>query len=220
MTHFVDHIVGLHGLTVYAVVGALVLAETALFVGFVVPGETAAIIGGVVASRGNASLSAMCVLVVIMAIIGDTIGYAIGARWGDQVLHTRIFRKRTGELEHAEAVLRRRGGPAVFLGRFIAFLRAVMPFLAGSSHLRYRRFFAYNATGGLIWGVGSVLLGYLAGSSYEAVERVAGPITAAVVAVIVIAAVVVWQVHRRRGEARLNRAAAAEEREPAEAGHR
>jgi len=124
MTHFVDHIVGLHGLTVYAVVGALVLAETALFVGFVVPGETAAIIGGVVASRGNASLSAMCVLVVVMAIIGDTIGYAIGARWGDQVLHTRIFRKRTAELERAEAVLRRRGGPAVFLGRFIAFLRA------------------------------------------------------------------------------------------------
>ena len=219
MTHFVDHIVGLQGLTVYAVVGALVLAETALFVGFVIPGETAAIIGGVVASRGNASLSAMCVLVVIMAIIGDTIGYAIGARWGDQVLHTRIFRNRTGQLERAEAVLRRRGGPAVFLGRFIAFLRAVMPFLAGSSHLRYRRFFAYNATGGVIWGVGSVLLGYLAGSSYEAVERAAGPITAAVVAVIVIAAVVVWQVRRRRGDARVNRTAA-EERDPVEAGHR
>ncbi len=219
MTHFVDHIVGLQGLTVYAVVGALVLAETALFVGFVIPGETAAIIGGVVASRGNASLSAMCVLVVIMAIIGDTIGYAIGARWGDQVLHTRIFRNRTGQLERAEAVLRRRGGPAVFLGRFIAFLRAVMPFLAGSSHLRYRRFFAYNATGGVIWGVGSVLLGYLAGSSYEAVERAAGPITAAVVAVIVIATVVVWQVRRRRGDARVNRTAA-EERDPVEAGHR
>jgi membrane-associated protein len=204
VTHLVDHLIGLHGLAIYAVVGALVLAETAIFVGFVIPGETAAIIGGVVASQRNASVAAVCAIVVVAAIIGDTIGYGIGRRYGDRVLHTRVFRRRQMQVERAEAFLRRRGGPAVFFGRFIAFLRAVMPFLAGSSRLRYRKFLAYNAAGAVMWGVGSVLLGYLAGSSYKAVERAVGPIAAATVAVIVIIGVIIWQIRRRRADAQLN----------------
>jgi len=74
-------------------------------------------------------------------------------------------------IDAARAVLARRGGRAVFLGRFVAFLRAVMPFLAGTSHMRYWRFLAYNAAGGLVWGIGCVLLDYLAGNSYAAIER-------------------------------------------------
>ncbi len=204
MTHLVDSILGLRGLAVYAVIAAFVLAETAIFVGFVIPGETAAIIGGVVASQSNASVIAVCTVVVAAAIIGDTIGYGIGARYGDRVLHTRVFRRRRAQVDRAEDVLRRRGGPAVFLGRFIAFLRAVMPFLAGSSHLRYRTFLAYNAAGAVIWGIGSVLLGYLAGNSYRAVERAIGPIAAAAVAAIVVAALIVWHIRRRRAEARID----------------
>jgi membrane-associated protein len=204
MSRIVDQVLGLHGAIVYVVVGLLVFAEDALFVGFVLPGETAAILGGVAASRHNVSLVLMCGTVVLAAIIGDSIGYEIGARFGPRLLSARVLRRRADRLDDARATLGRRGGPAVFGGRFVAFLRAVMPFLAGASHMPYRRFVVFNAAGGLVWGIGSVLLGYLAGNSYTAVEHTFGRATAFIAAALVVAGLVGWSVrrHRRRRSAR------------------
>jgi membrane-associated protein len=199
---FLDRLLSLHGAVLYLVVGGLVLAEDAVFVGFVVPGETAAILGGVAASRHNASVVVLCVVVVVAAVVGDSVGYAIGARYGDRLLRSRGLLRRAARLDRARELLNRRGGPAVFAGRFVAFLRAVMPALAGSAHLRYPRFFAYNFAGGLVWGVASVLVGYLAGNSYKAVAKAFGSVTAAIVALAVIAALIVWAVRRHRREGR------------------
>lgn len=200
MTRLLNQVLGLHGLAVYLIVGLLVFAEDALFVGFVIPGETAAILGGVVASRHHASLVTIAVVVVLAAIVGDTVGYEIGARYGVRLLNLRVLRSRRSRIDAARETLARRGGIAVFLGRFVAFLRAVMPFLAGTSHMRYRRFLAYNAAGGLVWGVGVVLLGYLAGNSYAAIEKTFGRVAAIVVAAIVVVALIVWRIRRRRAE--------------------
>ncbi len=200
MGGIVDRVLDLHGAVVYLLVGLLVFAEDALFVGFVIPGETAAILGGVAASRHNVSVVLMCVTVVACAIVGDTVGYEIGSRYGTRVLNIRVLRNRKHQLDSAGAFLARRGGPAVFLGRFVAFLRAVMPFLAGTSRMRYPKFLGYNAAGGLAWGVGCVLLGYLAGNSYQAIEHTFGQVAAIVVAAVVVAAVVVWSIRRRRRE--------------------
>jgi membrane protein DedA with SNARE-associated domain len=201
VTALLDRLLGLHGVAVYLIVGPLVFAEDALFVGFVVPGETAAILGGVAASRGHVSLPLICGLVVAAAIIGDTVGYEIGARYGVRLLSLRVLRRRRPQIDAARAILARRGGLAVFLGRFVAFLRAVMPFLAGASHMRYRRFLAYNAAGGLAWGIGSVLLGYLAGNSYAAIEKAVGRDAALVVAALIVLGLIVWTIRRRRREA-------------------
>ena len=198
LSSLVEKLLAVHGIWLYVLVGAFVFAEDAIFVGFVIPGETAAIIGGVAASRGNGSLAALCVIVVLAAALGDTIGYAIGARYGDRLLKTQVLQKRIRRLDRAREYLRRRGGPAVFAGRFIAFLRAVTPFLAGTSHMQYRKFFAYNFAGALIWGIGSVVLGYFAGDSYKAIERVVGSVAAAIFGVIVVAGLIVWQVRRHR----------------------
>jgi membrane protein DedA with SNARE-associated domain len=187
----------LDAILVYSVVGALVFVEDALFVGFVVPGETAAVLGGVAASIGHVQLPIVIIVVVAAAIIGDSVGYEVGARFGPRLLNIGLLRKREKSLQNARALLARRGGTAVFLGRFIAFFRAVMPALAGIAHMPYRRFLAFNAAGGLTWGLGSVLLGYLAGDSYSAVEKVAGRATAIGVAVIAIIALVVWRIRRR-----------------------
>lgn len=200
MSAVVDHLLAVRGALLYALVGLLVFAEDALFVGFVIPGETAAVLGGVGASRGHASLPAMCAVVVAAAIVGDSVGYEIGARYGVRALSLRPLRARRERVEGARAMLARRGGVAVLLGRFVAFLRAVMPFLAGLSHMRYRKFLAYNASGGLLWGVGCVLLGYLAGNSYTAIEKTFGRAAAIAVAALVIIALVVWSIRRRRRE--------------------
>lgn len=202
MSALVERVLALHGLAVYLTVGLLVFAEDAVFVGFVVPGETAAILGGVAASRGNASVVLLCVIVVLAAILGDNVGYLLGRKYGTRLLATRVLQRREHRVERARRFLQRHGGPAVLAGRYIAFLRAVIPFLAGTAPLRYRTFLTYNVIGGITWGIGSVLLGYLAGNSYKAIEQALGPATAAIVAAVVIVAVIVWTVRRHRSEHR------------------
>jgi membrane-associated protein len=88
----------------------------------------------------------------------------------------------------------------VFLGRSIAFFRAVMPALAGMALMPYRRFLVANAAGGLVWGVATVLLGYVAGNSYERVEKTFGRGAAIAFAALLLAAVAVWVLRRRRSE--------------------
>ena len=149
----VDPLLTLHGAPAYALVAALVFAEAALFVGFVLPGETAVILGGVLAYQHSVSLSLMAGIVVLAAVLGDTVGFEMGRRYGDRILGLRIFAKHQAALDSCRARLVRVGGRAAFLARFTAFLRAVMPGLAGTVGMPYRRFLAWNAAGGLIWGV-------------------------------------------------------------------
>ena len=187
---------------VYAVVIALVFVEDAVFVGFVVPGETAAILGGVAASRGTVSLTGMIVAVVLAAIVGDSVGYEVGRYAGPRVLRARMLDRHRDRLDGARSMLARRGAIAVFLGRSIAFFRAVMPALAGMAMMPYRRFLAANAAGGLVWGVATVLLGYLAGNSYQRGEKAFGQGVAIAVAAVVLIAIGVWVLRRRRSERR------------------
>ena len=201
MKSVVDSILHLAPIWVYLVVALLVFAEDALFVGFVIPGETAAVVGGVVASQGRVNLGTVIAIVIGAAIIGDTVGYEIGRHLGPRILRVRLFDKRRKRLDDAQEFLRRRGGIAVFLGRFVAFFRAVMPALAGTSRMPYRRFLAYNAAGGMVWGAGFVLLGYVAGNSYGVVQKYVGRGSAIFVVLIALVALVAWHIHKRRVEA-------------------
>lgn len=197
MSGLVHSLLGVPPAVAYLLIGSLVFAEAAIFVGFVLPGETAVILGGVLASSGRLSLTWLLVLVVLAAIVGDSVGYEVGRHAGLRILQSRPLRRHQERLDGARDVLRRRGGTAVFLGRFTAFLRAVMPAMAGLSEMPYRRFLAYNAAGGLVWGVGVALLGYFAGASYKKVESVLGRGSAALLVLMVLTALVVWRVRKR-----------------------
>jgi membrane protein DedA with SNARE-associated domain len=195
-----ERILAVNGSAVYALVAVLVFTEDAVFVGFVVPGETAAVLGGVDASRGHIRLWVIILVVVAAAIVGDTVGYEVGRRIGGPVLRWRRLDRFRDRIDQAQDFLARRGGAAVFLGRFVAFFRAVMPFLAGAARMPYPRFLAYNAAGGVCWGVGFVLLGYLAGNSYKAVEHVVGRGAALALLVIVLIVAAAWRLRRHRAE--------------------
>jgi membrane protein DedA with SNARE-associated domain len=158
---------------VYGLVTLLVFGEAALFIGFILPGETAVLVAGVVASQGHVNVVLVAVLVVAAAITGDSVGYLIGRRYGESLMTLPILKHRRGALERALEGLRRRGPIYVFIGRFTAFLRAVMPGLAGMSQMNYRRFFIANALGGIIWGISFTLLGYFAGTALARIEKYA-----------------------------------------------
>jgi membrane-associated protein len=189
----------LSGWVAYLVIAALVFGETAVFIGFFLPGEIAAILGGVLASRGHLSLPLLIAIVVAAAIAGPFIGYEIGKRMGDRLFAARALNRVRGGADRAKTVLSNRGGPAVLLGRFLAVVRAIMPAAAGAAQVRYRTFAFYNVLGGLIWGAGYCVLGYLAGSAYAVVERRVGTGLAIAIGVLAVAAVTAWAVQRHRG---------------------
>jgi membrane protein DedA with SNARE-associated domain len=201
VSHLLDGILGLHPALILTVAALLVFAEDAIFVGFVIPGETAAVLAGVGAGIGHVPLPIAIVVVVLAAIVGDSVGYEVGRLFfGPRVLTSRLLAPHRERVLRAQDFLRRRGGLAVFLGRFTAFFRAMMPALAGAAEMPYRRFLFWNAFGGVVWGTGFVLLGYVAGASYHQVEKQVGRGLAVGLAVVVVSLVVVWRVRRARAE--------------------
>jgi membrane-associated protein len=200
MSGILDPILHASPWVILTVVGLVVFAEDALFVGFVIPGETAAILGGVAAHSGSVPLYGVIIVVVVAAVVGDSVGYEVGRHLGPRVLTWRMLERRRARIDDARAYLARRGGMAVFLGRWTAFLRAVMPALAGMSHMPYPKFLAYNAAGGIIWGVGVVVAGYLVGASYARLEQLLSEGGAIFAVVLIALAVVVYQVRKRRSE--------------------
>ncbi|MFE3697779.1 DedA family protein [Nocardia tengchongensis] len=200
MNSLMHRILDIAPVWVYLVVTLLVFAEDAIFVGFVIPGETAAVLGGVAASQGHVQLWLMIVLVVAAAILGDSVGYEVGKVVGPKLLQASILDRHRGRLDGAQDYLARRGGWAVFLGRFTAFFRAMMPALAGTSRMPYRRFLIFNAVGGIVWGAIFVVLGFVAGQSYEAVAKTVGRDLAFGAAAVVVLALIVWKLRERRRE--------------------
>ncbi len=196
MTAVVEQLLHAPGWLVLLVTGLAVFSEDALFVGFVLPGETLAVLSGVAASRGMVSLWAAMAVVILAAVVGDSVGYEVGKHFGQRILRTRLLRHRQQRIQQAQDYLARRGAPAVFLGRWTAFFRAVTPALAGSASMPYRRFLVFNAVGGVTWGVAVVTLGYLAGASYAQVQRTFGRYAALTVAGIVVLAIAVMVVRR------------------------
>jgi membrane-associated protein len=199
MSGLVDRLLNIPGWAVLLIVGVIVFAEDALFVGFVLPGETVAILGGVAAKFGHVSLVGIATVVIGAAIVGDSVGYEVGRVLGPRIIAHRYLEARRERLESAQRFLARRGGMAVFLGRWVAFFRAVMPALAGSARMHYRRFLFFNAAGGIVWGAVVVLLGYAAGASYKSIEGYLGQSSAALVVAVVALAGTIWAVRRHRG---------------------
>lgn len=188
------------GAWTYALVGLMAFLETGAFVGLVAPGETVVIAGGVIAGQGEIQLIPLIGLVWICAVLGDTASFYIGRRLG------RTFLERHGprlgiteeRLKQVEAYFDRHGGKTILIGRFIGLVRAIAPFIAGSSGLAYKRFIPYSVVGAGLWATLFCTLGYIFWRSFDKVVAVAGhAILAFGVTVGVIVAVVVGYRKRR-----------------------
>lgn len=184
---------------IYSVVFALVFGEAAIFIGFVLPGETAVLVAGALASQNHVNIWWLCAVVVVAAITGFMVGYVIGETFGARLLELPIVDRRRVTIQRSLDSLERRGAAFVFIGRFTAFLRAIVPGLAGLSSMSFRSFMIANVSGAVLWGVGYSLLGYFAGAALVHVERVASG--AGLGVLILVAAILIWRhVVRKRNE--------------------
>ena len=181
----------------YVLVGLLALAEGGLLIGLFLPGEASLLLGGVLAYQGRASLAVMILVACAGAIVGDSIGYELGRHFGRRLERTRIG-QRIGEerWNKARDYVRKRGGRAVFIGRFLGFLRSLVPPVAGDAGVSYPRFLVANAAAGTIWAGGFVLLGFAAGSSWHVVEEYSGQASVVLLGMLALAAVLIFCARR------------------------
>ena len=160
---------------IYVAAAALVFLETTALLGFMIHGELALLLSGVAAERGDASLLAMIALVCAAAVAGDLVSLLLGRRLGRPFLERQGARAGLGaaRLARVDAFFERHGGKALFLGRFTGFLRATMPFVAGSSGLTPRGLLPYSVTSALVWTVTFTVLGYAFSESFRSAGETA-----------------------------------------------
>ena len=164
------------GAWTYLLVGVFAFAETGAFVGLVVPGETTMLLGGAVAGQGAIDIYLLIAIAWFAAWAGDTTSFFVGRRLG------REFVLRNGprvgisheRFEQVESYFSRHGGKTIFIGRWISLVRALAPFIAGSSGMQYRAFVPYSILGTGLWASAHILVGYFFSRSIESAAEYAG----------------------------------------------
>jgi membrane protein DedA with SNARE-associated domain/membrane-associated phospholipid phosphatase len=191
------------GAWTYAVVGIAAFLETGAFVGLVAPGETIVMAGGVIAGQGEIELLPLIGIVWVCAVLGDTTSFYIGRRLGRRFLEKHGPRVKISHerLEQVDGYFDRHGGKTILIGRFIGLVRALAPFIAGSSGLAYRRFIPYSIVGCGAWATLFCVLGYVFWRSFDKVQHLVGQALFGF-AVTVGVIVGVFFAYRRREEIR------------------
>jgi len=158
--------VATYGAWVYGLLFLIVFAETGLVVTPFLPGDSLLFAAGALAATGSLDIRLLLVLLMIAAILGDAVNYAIGRAVGPRVFrasdHTTFWHKALNRehLDRTHAFFEKYGGKAVMLGRFVPIVRTFVPFVAGAGAMTYSKFAAYNVVGGILWVAICALAGY------------------------------------------------------------
>jgi membrane protein DedA with SNARE-associated domain/membrane-associated phospholipid phosphatase len=160
----------------YLFVAVMAVAETAAFVGFIAPGEFTIILGGVLAGEGTLSIGLLIGIVWASIVTGDSIGFLLGRRLGRgfAIKHGHRIRLSEERIQRVERYFERHGGKTIFVGRWIGFVRPLMPFTAGASGMPYRRFIPYDILSAGLFGSFFCLLGFIFWHSLDKVSAIAG----------------------------------------------
>lgn len=199
----------------YVLVGAMALLETGAFVGLVLPGDTIIILAGALAGVGRTSLALTIGVVWFCAWLGDTASFFLGERLGRGFIdrHGPRVRVTPERFASVERYFRRHGGTTILIGRFIGIVRALAPFVAGTSGMTYRQFVPFSILGTGLWAATFTLIGYFASRSLDKAAELAGRGTLVFgITVGVIVAVVMCARHLGKGENRQALVAAMERR--------
>jgi len=163
---------------------AIIFAESGLFFGFFLPGDSLLFTAGVLASQDFLNIWLLVGLVVIGAILGDSVGYAFGNKIGYRIFYkddSIFFNKK--HIERASMFFEKHGRKTIILARFLPVIRTFVPILAGVGKMHYSTFLSFNIIGGILWGAGVTLIGFFFGSIVPDGERYLLPIVIAIIVV-------------------------------------
>lgn len=158
-------LVAQYGAWVYLILFVIVFCETGLVVTPFLPGDSLLFVAGTVAAAGGMDVHLLVVLLIVAAILGDTVNYWIGNYLGPRVFHYQDSRwLNRKHLERAHAFYERHGGKTIVIARFVPIIRTYAPFVAGIGAMSYARFVAYNVGGAVLWVTSLAYAGYFFGN--------------------------------------------------------
>ena len=181
-THLLEWVEA-YGVWIYAILFAIIFSETGFVVTPFLPGDSLLFVAGAIAASGSMNVHLLALLLVVAAILGNSVNYAIG-RWLGKKFFTDTGSRwlNPKHLETAHAFYERHGGKAVVISRFLPIVRTYIPFVAGMAAMDARQYTAYNVAGGVLW-VGSLLY---AGFFFGNIPWIKGNLTAIIVGIIVV----------------------------------
>jgi undecaprenyl-diphosphatase len=184
----------------YALVGVMAFLETGAGIGLIAPGELAVILGGVAAGQGEVELVPLIALVWVCAVAGDTLSYVLGRRLGRGFMleHGHRVKLTPERLEQVERYFAKHGGKTILFGRFIGWVRALAPFIAGTSRMPARRFIPATVVAAGLWAVACTLLGYVFWNSLDRAVELAREGSFAIAGIVALVAAGAYAVKRLR----------------------
>ena len=193
-------IIARFGTGAYFILFLIVFCETGLVVTPFLPGDSLLFAAGTFAALGSFSLVPLMLLLIVAAILGDTVNYWVGARIGGRAFSGNVRFLKKEYLERTQAFYERHGGKTIVLARFVPIVRTFAPFVAGVGGMNYARFLAYNVIGAVVWVVLFTLAGYFFGN-IPAVRANFTLVIFAIIGVSLIPMVVEFLRARRRAPA-------------------
>ncbi|WP_391529582.1 DedA family protein [Photorhabdus akhurstii] len=216
LTHFIDfakfiidfilhidihlaELVARYGHWVYGILFLILFCETGLVITPFLPGDSLLFVAGALAALDSNDLNVhlMVVLMIIAAVIGDAVNYAIGRIFGERLFtnpNSKIFRR--SYLDKTHEFYEKHGGKAIILARFVPIIRTFAPFVAGMGKMSYRRFAAYNVIGALVWVLLFTYSGYIFGDMPMVQQNLKLLIVAIIFISILPGVIEIWR-HRR-----------------------
>lgn len=202
--HFDHHLKGAvadYGVWMYAILFAIIFAETGLVVTPILPGDSLLFAAGALAAIGDLNIWVLCGLLTVAAILGDTVNYHIGKYLGPKVLRSEkswLFNRK--HITKTEWFFEKYGAKTIILARFVPIVRTFAPFVAGIGNMNYGKFLLYNVVGGVIWVFACTLAGYFLGQ-IDVIKKNIGLASLLIVAVSLIPIAVEFWLHRRQAAA-------------------
>jgi membrane-associated protein len=211
LDRYLTDITAQYGIWTYPILFLIVFAETGLVVTPILPGDSLLFAAGAIAALGNLDVGLLLVLLIVAAVLGDTVNYWIGARIGRRAFSGDVRFIKQEYLRRTERFYEKHGGKTIILARFVPIIRTFAPFVAGVGVMNYRRFIFYNVVGGVVW----VALFTLAGYYFGNLAVVRRNFTLVVLAIVVLSVLpIVFEMIKARRERRAEMLAAARQEEP------
>jgi membrane-associated protein len=161
---YLPQMIQAYGIWTYLILFAIIFCETGLVVMPYLPGDSLLFVAGALAASGIINIEVLVALLIIAAIVGDSLNYWIGHTIGMRLLDGRFCFVKKDHVEKTREYFNKYGGVTIVIARFIPFIRSFAPFLAGVGSMKYRWFLTYNIIGGVLWVLGFVLAGFFFGN--------------------------------------------------------
>ncbi len=188
-----------YGLWIYAILFVIVFGETGFVVLPFLPGDSLLFVAGAVAAIGGMDLTVLMVVLIVAAVLGNTVNYTIGRVFGERIVAAgRIPFLKPSAVIATQIFYEKHGGKAVVLSRFMPLFRTFVPFVAGMANMGYSRFTAFNVAGAVIWVVSLCVAGYLFGN-VDFIKKNLSLLVVGIVVVSLLPALIGWIRHRRAG---------------------